>query len=374
MIAHAAPPTPVITAPAISFGRIAVRVGEGTARVEVQAGGRITARLEVAPGPRRIAVPVPVGVNPVRVRAVGSEGARWSATVRVRVLPASARRPGRIPGFVDARLQREVDRLVAGVPAIAGVYVQHLVTGCGASANADAQFPAASTLKAAILVDAVRRGTHERLGPLLDRMILESDDRAANDVLAALGGGSGTVGASGVTDTLRRLGLTRSLVRRPYIVETARRPLILGVTAQPALFTNFITTPFELARLMVVIHRGAMGGGALVRLGITARIARVEILARLLDVRDRSKLVAGLPPQVPVAHKTGYTEQVKHDGGIIYLTSGPVVAAVTTWSPSGVGDAVGDRFIAEVARAARARLAGGGGCQGLPLTPRRRAG
>ena len=42
--------------------------------------------------------------------------------------------------------------------AVTGVYVQHLVTGCGAAVNADAQFPAASTLKAAILVDAVRRG------------------------------------------------------------------------------------------------------------------------------------------------------------------------------------------------------------------------
>ena len=134
-------------------------------------------------------------------------------------------------------------------------------------------------------------------------------------------------------------------------------------------FTNYITTPFELARLMVAIHRGAVGGaGGVRRLGIASRTARSELLARLLDVRDRSKLVAGLPPGVPVAHKTGYTEEVKHDGGIIYLRSGPVAAAVMTWSASGVGDATGDRFIAAVARAARARLAGGGACQGLPLS------
>ena len=38
-----------------------------------------------------------------------------------------------------------------------------------------------------------------------------------------------------------------------------------------------------------------------------------------------------------------------------------------TWSASGVGDYSGDRFIAAVARAARARLAGGGSCEGLPL-------
>ncbi len=369
MIAHAPPPPPVITAPAVSFGRVAVRVGDGTRRVEVQAGGRITARISVAPGPRRLSVPVPVGVNPVRVRAVGDSGARWSATVRVRALPASARRAGRIPGYVDERLQADVNRLVAGMPAVSGVYVQHLVTGCGASSNADAQFPAASTLKAAILIDVVRRGRQAELRPVLDRMILDSDDRAANIVLAALGGGSGTAGAASVTDTLHALGLGRSLVRRPYIIEDARRPLPVTTTASPALFTNFITTPFELARLMVAIHRGAVGGGGgTARIGIASRTARAEILARLLDVRDRSKLVAGLPSAVPVAHKTGYTEQVKHDGGVIYLRSGPVVAAAMTWSASGVGDATGDRFIAEVARAARARLAGGGACPDLPLS------
>ena len=48
MIAHAAPPAPVVSAPAVSLGRIAVRVGDGTRRLEVQAGGRITARVRVA--------------------------------------------------------------------------------------------------------------------------------------------------------------------------------------------------------------------------------------------------------------------------------------------------------------------------------------
>jgi beta-lactamase class A len=352
----------------VSFGRVAVRVGSGTSAVQVQTGGRLGPRVRVAPGPRRVSLAVPVGIEPVRVRAIGSGGSRWSATVRVRVLPRSARRAGRIPGFVDPRLQRDVDRLVAGMPAVAGVYVQHLLTGCGASYNADAQFPAASTLKAAILVDAVRRGRAGRLGPVLDRMVVDSDDVAANSALADLGGGSTTAGAASVTDTLADLGLSRSLVRRGYLLES-RRPLPVETSASPALFTNFITTPYELARLMVAVHRGAVGRGGVARLGIGAGSARAELLARLLDVRDRTKLAAGLPASVPLAHKTGYSEQVKHDGGIVYLRSGPVAVAAMTWSTSGVGDFSGDRFIADVARAARGRLAGGGACQGLPLQP-----
>jgi beta-lactamase class A len=368
VIAHAAPPPPAISAPAVSFGRVAVRVGPRTERVEVQADGRITARLRPPPGPRRLSVPVPTGIHPVRVRAIGRGGASWSATVRVRALPRSALRPGRIPGFVDRRLQRDVEGLASSMAAVTGVYVQHLVTGCGAAVNADAQFPAASTLKAAILVDAVRRGRAASLGPTLDRMIIDSDDRSANTALAALGGGSGDAGAAQVTQTLRDLGLGRSLVRRPFIIENARRPLPIETTRSPSLYTNFISTPYELARLMVAVHRGALGRGGVARIGIGVSAARAELLARLLDVRDATKLVAGLPSGVPVAHKTGYTDEVRHDAGIVYLRSGPVAAAVMTWSPSGVAG-TGERFIARVATTARARLVGGGACEGLPLTP-----
>ena len=371
MIAHAAPPPPVVSAPPVSFGRAAVRLGAGTDRIEVQADGRITARLRPPPGPRRVSVPVPAGVHAVRVKAIGRGGARWSKTVRIRALPRGALRAGRIPGFVDRALQRDVERLAGETSAITGVYVQHLVTGCGAAVNADAQFPAASTLKAAILVDAVRHGQAASLRSTLDSMIIDSNDAAANSALAALGSGSGDAGAAQVTDTLHDLGLARSLVRRPYIVENERHPLPIGTTSSPPLYTNFISTPYELARLMVAVHRGAVGRGGVARLGIGTAEARAELLARFLDVRDTSKLVAGLPSGVPVAHKTGYTDDVRHDAGIIYLRSGPVVASAMTYRQGSIAG-TGERFIARVATVARSRLAGGGACDGLPLTSPRR--
>jgi beta-lactamase class A len=118
---------------------------------------------------------------------------------------------------------------------------------------------------------------------------------------------------------------------------------------------------------MVAIHRGAIGRGGIARLGIRPSIARGEVLARLLDVADRTKLAAGLPAGVPLAHKTGFTEAVKHDAGIIYLRRGPVVAVAMSWSAGGVSDAVGDGFIARVAASAARLLGRGGRCAGLPL-------
>ena len=206
--------------------------------------GRARARpVRVPRGPRRVSVPVPVGHHQVRVRARGPGGAATSRPV-TRVGPAALGPPaGRVPGYVDPPLQRDIEALARSVPATTGVYVQHLVTGCGAAVNADAQFPAASTLKAAILLQALRRaggGSTAPLDGLLDSMILDSDDGAANAVLGDVGG------PAAVTDTLHGLGLMRSLVRAPYIIDQERRrPLAISTTAQPALFTNYITTPFR---------------------------------------------------------------------------------------------------------------------------------
>lgn len=352
-----APPPPIVADAGTVFGEVAVKVGRGTDVLEMVVDGKVRARLRLPGGPRRVSGPLPVGDHIVKARARGKGGPRISTEVRLRVLPRSSARAGRIPGRVDVRLQADVDSLVRGFPAISGVYVQHLITGCGAAANAGAPFPAASTLKAAILIDAVRRAggrPSDSAGRLLDQMVIDSSDRAAN---AVLGGASSP---EAVTATMREMGLTESLVRRPYIIEDER--LSLDATSHPALYTNFVSTPFELARIMVAIHRAALGKGALPRLGISPRAVRVELMPRLLSVRDATKIKAGTPPDVPVMHKTGYTEQVKHDAGIVYLKGGPVVVSAMSWAQGGVSDATGDRFIANVARAATSRLARGGKC------------
>ena len=362
------PPPPVIVTPGTAMGYAVVRVGRDTTSVATWIDGRFVRRIRVARAPARIAVRLPVGFHEVRLRARGLGGARWAPTRALWVLPQSAQQAKGIGGYVDARLQHDLERLTGRMPAISGVYVQHLVSGCGAAVNAAARFPGASTLKAAILLDVERRA-HGRpsatVNALLDQMIVESSDLAANQVLSIQGGGSAEGGARRATETLRAMGLRDSLIRRPYIIEavTRRAPTIpLRVTALPALFTNFVTTPYELARIHAAIHRGMRGAGPLPRIGIGPRAIRTEILPRLLRVRDRSKIVAGAPAHVLVAHKSGYNTNVKHDAGVMYLASGPVVVAAMTWSASGVGDSLGDRFVADVARAAAARLRNGGRC------------
>ena len=363
------PPTPVVLTPGTAMGHVVVQVGPRTDALGVWIDGRFVRSIRVR-RPTKVEVPLPIGFHALRVRARGDGGVKWAPARPLWVVPESAQRARGIGGRVDVRLQRDVERLAARVPAISGAYVQHLVTGCGAGVNATARFPAASTLKVAILLDVERRSggrPSANMNALLDRMVIESSDEAANQVLAIQGGGSGDVGARRATDTLRSMGLRDSLIRRPYIIEPKAvhgAPRIpLRTTVQPQLLTNFITTPYEFARIMVAIHRGMRGAGPLPRVGIPSRAIRTEIMPRLFRVRDRTKLVAGAPDGVLVAHKTGYNTNVKNDGGVMYLRSGPVVVTAFTWSASGVSDAVGDRFVADVARAAALRLRSGGRCK-----------
>lgn len=178
-----APPPPIVSAPPVSFGRVAVKVGAGTSSLAVRSGGKVIARRAVRPGPRRISLQLPAGRFRGRIEAWGPGGRTPSKSFGVVVLPAASRTAAGLPGRRDDRLQRELRSLVRSQPSISGLYVQHLGSGCGAAVNAGAMFPAASTLKTAILLEAVRsaKGRPSRAqGRRLDQMILSSDDKAAN--------------------------------------------------------------------------------------------------------------------------------------------------------------------------------------------------
>lgn len=351
----AAPPAPYVAPAAVVYGRIDVRVARGTRLVVAELDGRARRAVRVPDGTRRVSVPLPTGRWGLSVRAVGTTGTRRTASRVVWVLPASGARAGTTEGRLDRVLQRRMNQLSASTRVANGIYVQNLITGCGAGVNAGAVFPAASTLKAAVLLEAVRHPAGAS-ADLLDRMILDSGNVAAGHVLTIQGGGDGVRGAARVTATMQALGMRQSLVRRPYAIGYERIPVERNIA--PELYTNYISTPYELAMLMVALHRASLGKGRVARMGVDALRARREITRRLLDVRDRSKIVAGVSPQWPVAHKTGYTDEVKADAGIVYTPRGPIVVSVMEWSNSGASDA----FISRVAGRAVKYLSRGGRC------------
>jgi hypothetical protein len=366
----AAPPRPpAIYAPApreVSFGRIEGRVGRGTREVRVRVDGRLVATKPVSRRRFALIVALPTRDVTLRISAIDRRGRHASTLVGpVFGLPRKAAPyAGAIPalrGYEDAALARRVRSMARRFPGICGLFVQDLRTGAGASWNARARFPAASTLKLAIAVELMRelRGVPppgSRLAALLWGMLVYSDDRSANELLEVMGG-STSGGAAHVNAMMHSLGLADSDMYGGYLIEDSllRRAIPLEILGRPS-FTGKATTAWDLARLERALHLAAGARGALIwrfRGAFTPTDARF-LMYVLAHSRTRGGL-NGVRGRATVLHKAGWITKARHDSGLVYTADGAFVVAVLTWNGGGVGSA-SDLLATRVALAALQRL------------------
>jgi beta-lactamase class A len=341
-----------------SFGRVVAELPAGSSAVFVLVNG-VSRAVAQANGRRRIALEValPLRDSRIRVAVLTASGARRSSAPVGPVfgLPRAARpRPGR--GWLDAALQADVVRLARSFPGIVSAYVLNAVTGAGAAWNAQARFPAASALKLAIAVEALRtlRGPPAHgssLDGLLRSAIVNSDNRAANS-LEVLVGGSTSGGSARVNALMRALGLTHTDMYGGYEVEPRRAPIPVTVTSEPPISRTKYSSAFDLGQLMRDVALAADGRGPLSRRvrGFTPAEGRY-LLYLLFHVADRGKLDRYLPSLAAVAHKAGWNSVARSDNGLVVWPGGGFVAAVMTWSPSGA-DESSDVLAGRIAHAA----------------------
>jgi beta-lactamase class A len=331
-------------------------------RVFVTVGAVVKASKPVTG--RRFLFSIDLPPRDVAVRVVAESAAGDRASTRVTPVYGLPRagRPTVFHGSVnDWALARRVRTLARAYPGVAAAYVQDLQSGRGAAWNARARFPAASTVKVAIAIEVLRRLSHRpapgsNLYRLLWRMLVYSDNGAANSLLTWIGG-STSGGATQVNATLRRLAINDTLMYGGYAVTTAAtRPIPLRVEEQPNFGFGKYTTAWDLARLHRTVHSATVGRGRLVDLrgSFGPRDARF-LLWMLAHVVDRGKIDRFLPSAVPVLHKAGWISTARHDAGLVYLHGGSYVVAVMTWNGNGVGTS-SDVLAGRVAAAARARF------------------
>ncbi len=325
----------------VSAGRLVVTAPAGTDGVRVEVGGRRVQPSSVqftdSAGRVRLVVQIAtVTTAPVTLRVVPLRAGRAVGAARVggvRLLGANALRAARTPRPATAGSRRAA-ALVRGAGFPAGVSVQCAASGRVLRGAANRRVMAASTLKAAVVAAALARdrGTVDRSTyALLERVIVQSSNDAANVVLARIGAGSTSRGTARVNTLMHAGGMASTSLDGPY--RTASAP-----GSGPS---RKFTTADDLRRLALLIYRAAAtGDGAFARAGLGRHDARL-----LLGLMLRASYPGLVRPVVrgPVAHKAGWLTAVQNDlaiafgarGGPCFIgvtTSGAPLATATRWT------------------------------------------
>lgn len=244
------------------------------------------------------------------------------------------------------QLQEQIEKLAKSWKGVAGVYVYDLDHDQQLAAlNQRTAFSAASTIKVAIMLNAYisLSSFTDKQETALRKMIVESDNLAANTILAASVEGSTTEaafeGAELMSDRLAELGLKTTYLYIPFeatdFIRIYKPRFRTGPERDGA--APFVdsgrylrTSPQEMAQLYIWIAQCAAGKGPLLeRFAETLSAERCEeMAARLEQNADTSRMVAGMPGGTRVAHKSGWMDDTQGDAGIVSSPGGNFVLVV----------------------------------------------
>jgi len=240
------------------------------------------------------------------------------------------------------KLETRVDEIATKLDGVMGVAILDLTDGRILLRNADRVFPAASSIKIAILLELYRQDQEAPAGAkgkarlddsytfdpkdlvedsqimagltpgvtrvtnrdLAQFMVAVSDNAAANVLIDR-------VGMQNVNATMRSLGLTKTVLRRKMMdIAAARRG------------DENVATPQEMARLLEMIYKGKA----------LSKELTGELIKRLKTLKKDSYLSYELPAGVELADKPGTLDGVRNDSGIVFAPNRPfAISAMTAY-------------------------------------------
>jgi beta-lactamase class A len=335
-VAHPAPALPAAVTARVDdpasfeafFGTVRARAPRAATTATVSFGGRIVARAAVEDGWLRTRISAPPARGSLVVTFLSAAGTPVGrATSRaVWLLPRSA--AVAVPGVThDRGASAELARIASTFAGIAGIYAVDLVTGEQAAWNETARFPAASSVKLAVLTAALKRfgprPEEQPSFPDLQALTAWSSNLAANRLLAKLGG------PAVVQAELRRLGARSSTYPGSYVVGTA-------FTREPPVASSRFTTARDLGDTLATLHRVALGQArARASSGLTIHEARVA-LALLLSSQPAGDNIGmirtALGPGMPIAQKQGWLDDVRITAALVYAPRGPRIVVICAYA------------------------------------------
>jgi beta-lactamase class A len=317
-------------------------------------------RSFVLSGAEALDIPGAIAQIDERMRQAGS--AR-RVTLNTKVITESVQMP------TVEQLNEQIELMAEEWPGVAGVYVYDLdKQEAIVDYNAGTAFTAASTIKAAILLNAyihVEEFTDD-LQEAVKLMIGESDNLASNDLLAASVGGYTTEeafdGAELMTATMAELGLKNTFQYVPfeasdfialYNIKYNVGPATGGVAPFTPASNTLRTTPYEMAQIYIMIDECAKGSGVLLdKYELITPERCEEMIEWFRSNEDKDRMVSGLPAGVDVAHKSGWIPpEIQADAGLVYSPGGNFAIAIYLYQPEKIYSDVGaERAVGHIAR------------------------
>jgi len=253
-------------------------------------------------------------------------------------------------------LQTELSTMSMHAPGNVGIMVEDLATGLSTSVNANAQMPAASTIKIPVMVEVFKRlahgdfdlnrkvtlqqsdrdwgwgdlsdaprGSRYTVSKLLTLMITESDNTATNMLIRL-------VGRRAINNEMADLGLTQTSLH-DYIRSEGPIHYALRSSAN------------DMVKLMT----------AMARFQLIDEWSSREMIAIMTGQHHNGLIPQPLPRGTTIAHKTGELHDTLNDVGVVYLNNEPYAIAVMATNLSTLD--AGYHFIQGVSRIAYAELA-----------------
>lgn len=310
------------------FGAVRARAPRAAATATVTFREQILARAAIEDGWLRTRITARPGHGSLVVTFLSSAGTTVGrATSRaVWLLPRNAAAAASRTTD-DSRVSAALSRVVATFNGIAGIYTLDLTTGKQAAAHDTARFPAASSVKLAVLTAALKRfgPRPEERSSFYDLQALTawSSSLAANRLLEKLGG------PRVVQTELRRLGARSSTYPGNYIVGTA-------FSREPPPVSTRLTTAHDLGVALATLQRAALGQArARASSGLTVHEARVALglLLSSQPTGDNTGLLrTALGPDLPIAQKQGWLDDVRITAAIAYTARGPRIVVICAYA------------------------------------------
>ncbi len=228
------------------------------------------------------------------------------------------------PPITTGLLIPPLEQRLAQFPGVTSILVKDLDTGKVVyESNSDYVLSGMSIVKIGIMVEVYRHfgGSVDEATylELLNMLGSESCNPCANRLLAAVGGGSENAGADRVTASMRQLGLESFYLCAPFRLVKLRDnagQLVWTATTEPWLVQTEIpgydrcvrTTPREMAALVEMIYECTEDRG---RLRETWPEIAPQACQQMIDIMAandlRNMLGAGIPDEVTMAHKHGFS-------------------------------------------------------------------